>query len=111
MTVVGDGEQRRDYTHVFDVAEANLRAAFTDNEKALGEVINIGTGTNHSVLDLINLIGGDYKHIPERPGEAKETLADITKLKEKKFCRDYLFVNRTTTKRHGTVKRRIKWFR
>ena len=82
MTVVGDGEQRRDYTHVSDVAEANLRAAFTDNKKALGEVINIGTGTNHSVLDLINLIGGDYEHIPDRPGEARETLADITKLKE-----------------------------
>tara|TARA_B100000959_G_scaffold227847_1_gene242925 strand:+ start:502 stop:1404 length:903 start_codon:yes stop_codon:yes gene_type:complete len=82
MSVVGDGEQRRDYTHVSDVAEVNLRAAFTDNSKVLGEIINIGTGTNHSVLDLVGLIGGDYEHIPARPGEARETLADITKLKE-----------------------------
>ena len=81
MTVVGDGEQRRDYTHVLDVAEVNLKAAFTENKRALGEVINVGTGRNHSVLELINLIGGDYIHIPERPGEARETLADITKLK------------------------------
>lgn len=81
MSVVGDGLQTRDYTHVSDVAEVNVRAAFTDNERALGEVINVGTGRNNSVLDIVNLIGGDYKFIPERPGEARETLADITKLK------------------------------
>jgi len=82
MTIVGDGEQRRDYTHVSDVAEANVRAALIDNKEVLGEIINIGTGTNHSVLDLVNLIGGDREHIPERPGEARETLADVTKLRE-----------------------------
>ena len=82
MTVVGDGEQKRDYTHVSDVAEANLRAALTDNKKVLGEIINVGTGRNHSVLDLVDLIGGDFEYIPQRPGEARETLADITKLKE-----------------------------
>ena len=81
MTIVGDGEQRRDYTHVQDVAEINLLAAFTDNKKALGEIINVGTGKNHSVLDLVGLIGGSFEFIPERPGEARETLADITKLK------------------------------
>ena len=81
MTVVGDGGQKRDYTHVLDVAEVNLKAAFTDNTEALGEIINVGTGRNHSVLDVVGLIGGDYEFIPERPGEARETLADITKLK------------------------------
>jgi len=82
MTVVGDGLQSRDYTHVSDVAEANIRAAFTTNEKALGELINIGTGESKTVLDVVNLIGGEHEHIPERPGEARDTLADITKLKE-----------------------------
>jgi len=82
MTVVGDGEQRRDYTHVSDVAEANVRAAFTDNTDALGEIINVGTGTNHSVNQLTELIGGQTEFIPQRPGEARETLADITKLKK-----------------------------
>ena len=81
MTIVGDGEQRRDYTHVSDVVGANIAAAFTDNKEALGEVINVGTGTNHSVNQLTELIGGEREHIPERPGEARETLADITKLK------------------------------
>ena len=82
MTVVGDGLQRRDYTHVSDVAEANLRAALTDNKEALGEVINVGTGKNHSVLDLVELIKGDVEFIPQRPGEARETLADISKLRD-----------------------------
>jgi UDP-glucose 4-epimerase len=82
MTVVGDGLQSRDYTHVSDVAEINIRAALTDNKEVFGEVINVGTGTNHTVLDVVNLIGGDFEFIPERSGEARETLADITKLKE-----------------------------
>ena len=82
MTVVGDGEQRRDYTHVSDVVGANIAAAFTDNSQALGEVINVGTGRNHSVNQLTELIGGEREYIPERPGEARETLADITKLRE-----------------------------
>ena len=64
-----------------DVVGANIAAAFTDNKEALGEVINVGTGTNHSVNQLTELIGGEREHIPERPGEARETLADITKLK------------------------------
>ena len=81
MTVVGDGEQRRDYTHVSDVVGANISAAFTDNKEALGEVINVGPGTDHSVNQLTELIGGQTEYIPERPGEARETLADITKLK------------------------------
>ena len=78
MTVVGDGLQTRDYTYVGDVVEANILAA--ENESiGNSEVINIGTGTNYSVLDLVEMINGEYVHIPERPGEARETLADITR--------------------------------
>lgn len=84
MTVVGDGEQRRDYVNVIDVARANILAGTTENRNAIGEVFNIGTGTNHSVLDLVKLIGGKdakYKHIPQREGEARETLSDCSKAK------------------------------
>ena len=45
------------------------------------ETINIGTGTNYSILELVDMIGDDYVHIPPRLGEAKETLADIGKAK------------------------------
>tara|TARA_B100001250_G_scaffold90607_1_gene75308 strand:+ start:2171 stop:3061 length:891 start_codon:yes stop_codon:yes gene_type:complete len=81
MTVVGEGDARRDYTHVKDVVNANVLAAM--KKKLLKtETINIGTGTNYSVLELVDMIGGDYVHIPPRIGEAKETLADIFKAKK-----------------------------
>ena len=81
MTVVGDGLARRDYTHVSDVVNANILAAQNDNV-GNAEIINIGTGVNYSVLDLVNLLGGPYVHIPPREGEAKETLADISNAKK-----------------------------
>ncbi len=81
MTVVGDGLQRRDYTHVSDVVDANILAAFSENKQILGEIFNVGTGINHSVLDLANLIDGEYEFIPPRPGESRITLADNTKIK------------------------------
>lgn len=82
MSVVGDGLQTRDYTHVSDVVSANILAAFTENESAIGEIFNIGTGTNYSVMDLVYMIGGEnpsFQYIPQRPGEARHTLADCTK--------------------------------
>jgi UDP-glucose 4-epimerase len=82
MTIVGDGEQRRDFTHVKDVVAANLLVADSPNKKILGETSNIGTGKNNSVLEVANMIGGDYTFIPKREGEADVTLADITKIKQ-----------------------------
>ena len=81
MTVVGDGSQTRDFTHVNDVVQANILAAETDSQNIFGEVFNVGSGTNHSVLDISSMIGGVLKFLPERLGEAKETLADISKIK------------------------------
>lgn len=80
MTVVGDGLQTRDYTHVSDVVEANVRASRAVNEEALSTVINVGTGKSYSVLDIVNFIGGEYELIPFRPGEARDTLADTFNL-------------------------------
>ena len=81
MTIVGDGLQRRDFTHVLDVVEANLLAATTESEDACGQVYNVGTGINHSVLELAKMIGGEYVHIPPRVGEARNTQADNSKIK------------------------------
>ena len=75
LTVVPDGHQRRDFTHVRDVARANL-LAMTAEGVGLGEIINIGTGRNHSVLEVAALIGGPTVFAPPRAGEARETLAD-----------------------------------
>ena len=80
MTIRGDGEQRRDFTYVGDVVEANVLAATSDKIKG-GEIYNIGNGDNRSVNQLADLIGGDKVH--EDPViEPKQTLADNSKAKE-----------------------------
>lgn len=79
MTVVGDGLQTRDYTHVYDVVKANILA--TECTEGLGEVINIGTGTSYSVLDLVDMIQGEHVHIPPRIGESRHTKANNEKAK------------------------------
>jgi UDP-glucose 4-epimerase len=78
MTIVGDGEQRRDFTHVDDVVEANICAM---NNLISIESINIGTGTNYSMNQVADMIGGDRVYIPARKGESRETLADISRAK------------------------------
>ena len=51
-----------------------------DNWK--GEIFNLGTGTNYSINELAKMFKDDIKYIPKRPGEAWETLADISKTKD-----------------------------
>ena len=78
LTITGDGEQTRDFTHVFDVVRANILAMESD-KVGKGEVINIGAGENHSVNKIAQLVGGKVTHIPLRPGEMRDTLADISR--------------------------------
>ena len=80
LTIVGDGLQTRDFTHVKDVVMANIKA--TTCEDGLGEIINIGTGKSYSILDLAKMMSDNYIHIDERPGECRETLADNNKAKQ-----------------------------
>mgnify|MGYP003121508774 FL=1 len=82
MTIVGDGKQRRDFTHVSDVVTANVLASVLENKEAVGKVLNIGTGINHSILEIAKLIGDNYTFIESRLGEAQETLANTDRAKE-----------------------------
>jgi len=77
FTVVGDGEQTRDFLYVSDVAEAFWSAADT---LITGEVFNLGAGKPQSVNRLIELMGGEKVFIPKRPGEPDCTWADISKI-------------------------------
>ena len=57
LTVVGDGEQRRDFTHVSDVVQANYLAAVTDiKDEDYGEVYNVGNGKNYSVNQVARMV-------------------------------------------------------
>lgn len=75
LTIVGTGEQRRDFIHVKDVARANFLAAIGSVNRG---VFNIGSGTNISVNEIASKISTDVTFVPPREGEAKHTLADIT---------------------------------
>ncbi len=77
LTIIGDGFQRRDFTHVDDVVEANIRAMSYEGNNLL---FNVGTGCNHSILELAKMISDTIKFIPPRQGEAKETLADTVQI-------------------------------
>lgn len=80
MTITGDGEQTRDFTHVRDIVRANILAAHSQ-KVGKGEVINIGAGHNVSVARVAELIGGPVKHIASRL-EPHDTLADNTRAKK-----------------------------
>ncbi|MCR4278632.1 MAG: NAD-dependent epimerase/dehydratase family protein [bacterium] len=81
LTIHGDGEQTRDFTHVFDVVDANMRA-MTSSNVGRGEVVNVGAGSQYSVNYIAQMIGGPTITIEERKAEAKHTRADITKTRE-----------------------------
>jgi len=78
LTVVGDGEQTRDFTFVSDAVDALLAVA--DSNK-VGQIYNVGSGRPVSVNELIKELGSPPTvHIPKRPGEPDCTWADITKV-------------------------------
>lgn len=82
LTIVGDGSQRRDFVHVHDVVNANILAALTNiPDEYYGQVYNIGSGENISILEIAKIISDNYVHIPSRDGEAKTTLSCIDKSK------------------------------
>ena len=79
LTITNDGNQRRDFTYVGDVVDANILAG-THKESLNGEVFNIGNGNNFSVNEVADMLGGE-KTYGEKRIEPFETLADNTKAK------------------------------
>lgn len=81
MTICGDGEYYRDYTHVTDVARANF-LAMTLPTVGRGEVIEIGGGHPYSVNEVAALIGGETTNVPPRVGDMRFTKANLKKAQE-----------------------------
>ncbi len=85
--IFGDGQQSRDFVNVRDVVRANL-AAMTSTSAGQGEAINVGTGIQTSLLDLVNtlgrLSGKDFSPEikPERPGDVRHSLADVSRARD-----------------------------
>jgi UDP-glucose 4-epimerase len=78
LTIVGDGSQKRDFTHVSDVVNAFTKAADSDLSQC---VFNVGSGEPKSVNEIVNLIKHRSVNIPKRPGEPDITWADVSKIK------------------------------
>lgn len=81
ITIHGDGEQSRDFTHVFDVVRANV-LAMESTIAGHGEVVNVGAGERHSINKIADMFGGARMYVDGRKGEARHTQADITKTRE-----------------------------
>ena len=78
LEIVGTGEQKRDFVNVDDVVRANKMIADSD----LGyDVYDVGSGLNHSVKQIANMISEDHVHIEERQGEVFSTLSSVEKIK------------------------------
>jgi UDP-glucose 4-epimerase len=79
LTIVGDGEQTRDFTYVTDIVDACYLASQSDITQ---EIFNVGSDNTYSINYLVELLGGEKQYIPKRPGEPDCTYADISKIKK-----------------------------
>jgi UDP-glucose 4-epimerase len=83
LTIVGDGNQRRDFTYVGDVVNANVMAATSNPDyEAFGQVYNVGTGNNYSINQIARMFNHPTVNIPPRPGESRISLANNSKIKK-----------------------------
>lgn len=80
LSITNDGEQRRDFTHALDICSGLMACQGRTDLKA--EYFELGSGTNHSINELVELYESDSVNIGERPGEMRETLCTDTKAHE-----------------------------
>jgi UDP-glucose 4-epimerase len=87
VTIHGDGEQTRDYTHARDIARATLRLA--EHDGALGRVFNTGSGREHTVKSLVESLlralgepEWPVVHGSPRPGDVRRLIADVSAARE-----------------------------
>lgn len=83
LTIVGDGNQRRDFTYVGDIVSANILAATKEvDSESFGQLYNVGTGTNYSINQIARMFDHPTTNIAPRPGEARTSLANNQKLRK-----------------------------
>jgi UDP-glucose 4-epimerase len=84
-TIFGDGEQSRDFTYIDNAVEANLLACQALGSEAAGEVFNVATGRRITLNETVKMLqgltsySGEPLYAPERGGDIKHSLADISK--------------------------------
>ena len=87
-TILGDGEQSRDFTYIDNVVHGNLLASEASAEKVSGRVFNVATGKRITLNDTVEILReltgyqGPVEYGPDRAGDVKHSLADYTLAKE-----------------------------
>lgn len=85
LTIVGDGEQRRDFTHVDDIVDGLIRIA--DGVSVHEDAWELGTGTNYSINELAQMFvdkyGCELTYIPDQPGNYRVTLQENNDAQER----------------------------
>ncbi len=109
-TIHGDGEQSRDFTFIQNVVEGNLLAAEVAASNVAGRVFNIATGTRITLNETVKLLRelaayrGEVKHGPERAGDIKHSLADVS------LAREHLGYTPRVDFREG-LGRTVEWYK
>jgi UDP-glucose 4-epimerase len=109
-TIYGDGETSRDFTYIANTVEANLLAATAPAEKVSGRVMNVATGVRITLNEVVEVLrgitgyDGPVAYAPERAGDIKHSLADVS------LAAELLGYRPSVDFREGLV-RTVEWYR
>ena len=79
LTIIGNGNQTRDFIHVKDLVNVIIKAAFS---KKIGNIYNVGSGIEVKINKVADIIGGKKIYLPKRKSETNRSLASIKKIKK-----------------------------
>jgi UDP-glucose 4-epimerase len=108
--ILGDGQQSRDFTYIDNVVSANLLACAAPAAEVAGRVFNIATGHRVDLNEIFHLLkkltgyAGDVGYAPERAGDVKHSLADLSR------ARKHLRYEPIVNFEEG-LRRTIEWYR
>ena len=83
ITIVGDGEQKRDFTHVYDIVDALLELQSVNSSLSIIDAWELGTGINYSINEVADMFvkygGASKEYIADQDGNYRETLENLMK--------------------------------
>lgn len=91
LTVVGDGQQTRDFIHVYDLVDAIILIA---KKAKINQIFNLASGKETSINNIAKIIGGKVVNIPKRPGEPDRSLGSIVKIKKELKWKPKISINK-----------------
>jgi UDP-glucose 4-epimerase len=109
-TIFGDGKQSRDFTYIDNAVHANLLAAKAPADQVAGQVFNVATGTRADLNETFEILkkltgfSGTVKYGPDREGDVKHSLADISS------AENYLGYTPQVNFEEG-LRRTVDWYR